>query len=312
MATGSQANAFSPDSLPANRRGELTERQRQGFGALAASNHRSNYGSAALAAAAAVLIGFFASPSASMGLRVMLTAGAAGLAIVLVVRSVAGLDAVTRDVRAGRVDMAEGAIGKRRISNRGGPAATAHFLHVGAQRFSVSPGTFRDAPDAGHVRVFFLPRSRKIVNLESLPNPVPADLNEPRLQEAMKESYRSHDVEQSNEARATLASVVNAWEASVTPGDVKPPASRDGRPLEQAIVGDWTNGVINVTFAADGAVTIRMFGTTRNGRWSVDRNGQLSADIAGRQGAVDAWIADDKLTINLDGSGMTLARDAKG
>jgi hypothetical protein len=306
--SGSDVNAFFPDALAANRRGELSDSQRQGFGALAASNHRSNYGSAALFAAAAVLIGFFASPSASPGLRLLLTTIAGGLAIVLVFRALTGSDALTRDVRAGRVESVEGAVGKRRISARGGPSATVRFLDVGTQHFRVSRRTFEDAPDAGFVRVFFLPRSRKVVNLERLAHPVPDDLNVQHLRESVSATFRASERVQRNEARAELASVTDAWEASTAAAAPPPATARDARPLAQAILGAWTNGVMDLTFVADGSVTTSILGTKQNGRWSVDRDGRLSADVAGRRGTVDAWVAGDQLTINLDGSGMTFSR----
>jgi hypothetical protein len=70
--------------------------------------------------------------------------------------------------------------------------------------------------------------------------------------------------------------------------------------------------VIKVTFASDGTVTTLMFGATQNGRWSVDGDGRLRAEIAGRGGAVDARIAGDQLTVNIDGSAMTFSRAAGG
>jgi membrane protein implicated in regulation of membrane protease activity len=305
----SGADPFSPDSIAANRRGELSDGQRRGFGALAASNHRSAFGSAALLAAGVVLIGFSNSSSVSTATRLLFMFVGTAIAVILVVRAVTGTDALSRDVREGRVDSAEGAVGKRHLSTGGGPAAAVSFLDVGTQHFRVSPATFKAAPDAGFVRVFFLPRSRKIVNFEHLSNPVPEDLNVQLLRDKISASFRAPDRELRNEARATLAGVTEAWESSLkVPDAAAPAAAADARPLAQAILGPWSNGVIKVTFASDGTVTTLMFGATQTGRWSVDGDGKLRAELAGRSGVVDARIAGDQLTVNMDGSAMTFRR----
>jgi hypothetical protein len=73
-------------ALEANRRGELSEAHRRVFGALSRDRRRSGLSSAAFFAAGALLIAFFASPSSSMALRMLLTASGLAIAAVLVVR----------------------------------------------------------------------------------------------------------------------------------------------------------------------------------------------------------------------------------
>src|SRR5262249_23584310 len=95
------------------------------------------------------------------------------------------------------------------------------------------------------VRVYFFPRSRKVVNLERLANPpLPAEVTVDALGSIAAASM-SHNRREANEARARMASVTDAWNAMRTES---PPASpsgpRDPRPLDEAIVGTWNNGLI--------------------------------------------------------------------
>src|SRR5437764_201795 len=84
-----------------------------------------------------------------------------GLAIAFLILVVP--DPLAGDARAGRVEHREGAIGKRRVGN--GRARSSYFLVVGDRRFRVARSTYEAAPDAGYVRIYYLPRSRKLVNL---------------------------------------------------------------------------------------------------------------------------------------------------
>ena len=106
-------NVFDPDALEANRRGELTDSQRRGFGAQASSNHRSALSMAAVFVAGEILVGFFASPSAPLVSRAVITLVCLLVSFFLLLQVIVGFDALTRDVRAGRVQSIEGAIGKR-------------------------------------------------------------------------------------------------------------------------------------------------------------------------------------------------------
>jgi hypothetical protein len=210
-----------------------------------------------------------------------------------------------------QVASAEGAIGKRRIA--GGRAQSTYLLDVGDRTFKVSRATCDAAPDAGLVRLYFLPRSRKIVNLERLPNPpLPKEVTAQGIVHSLSTAFvgtRS----QRNEARAEMAGLGDALKASFAGEQAAPPSgARDPRALEKAIVGTWTNGLMNVTFSAAGTVTIHMLGRKRDGHWSVDGGGRLCADITGRQQAADAWIDGNQLTIAADGTGLTFTREASG
>ena len=299
------ANAFYPEALEANRRGELTDLQARNFGAWSQDRRKSALGSAALFVAGAVLVGFFASPTAPVVTRVVITFASLSIATFLVVRA-AGSDPLARDVKQRQVQSVEGAIGKR--GPIGGRVST-YFLDVGDRTFQVSRATFADAPDAGWVRLYFLPRSRKIVNLERLPQAAPvreASLED--LAKTVRTSMQWSHRREANEARADLANIGDALAASIAKGSAPPPLARDARPLVEAIVGTWSNGVMKVMFSADNTVTTNIFGAQRNGHWSVDDTGRLRTDITGSEGSVDAWIVGNELTIALDENGMTFTR----
>jgi len=64
-----------------------------------------------------------------------------------------------------------------------------------------------------------------------------------------------------------------------------------------------------VAFDADGSVSATMLGgMQRRGRWSVDRGGRLISDVMGHEGAAEAWIVADELTIVADGTALTFTR----
>ena len=297
---------FPFDGLDANRRGELSDAQRRGLGALARSNHRNSLNSALLLVAGAAIVWFLARPGASPLLHLLVPAIALTIAAVLVVRVGGGTDALSRDVRAGRVECVEGAIGKRRVGT--GRARNLYYLDVGDRSFQVGERTYEAAPDMGRVRLYYLPASRKLVNLEPAADaPMPADLSPTGLLHTLGASLRSPTRRERNEARASFATLGNAIEAAFTPAAVTPPAARDPRPLAETLLGSWGNGFLTVTFSPDGTVTTRMLQGEMHGRWSVE-GGRLHADIAGRQQSADAWVTGDQLTIALEGEGLTLTR----
>jgi hypothetical protein len=310
------ADVFPPDALDANRRGELSDAQRRGFGNVARDRRKSQLQFAAIALALAVLIGGFASSSVSIFSRGLVTLVCLGIAAVLVIRSVTGADALTRDLRDTHVKSAEGAIGKHR--HNAGRNATNYFLDVGEQRFIVAHATYEFAPTAGFVRVYYLTRSRKIVNLEQLPNPAfehatPQDIIRDATAGNVLRTLgaaMSFDPRKANEARANLAAMGNVLGASSAARPVPPAGAHDARPLGEAIVGRWSNGLMTVTFSPDGHVMAEMMGRNQQGHWSVDGSGHLRADVMGQAQVADAWIAGDRLTIVADGQGLTFTRQA--
>lgn len=86
-------------------------------------------------------------------------------------------DPLAKDLQAGRVESIEGAITKKPPQSLfGGTAPVAYRYRVlianreaGNQEFRCSREFYEFAPDAGMVRLFYLPRSPWVVNLEFLP-----------------------------------------------------------------------------------------------------------------------------------------------
>ncbi len=295
--------------LDANRRGELSEQQLLNLQAQSKNRRRSELSSACFFFAGAVVIGFFASPTASTVMRAFTTFVCLAIAMFLVVRSVTGSDPLTRDLRNVQVHSVEGAIGKRRQS--GSRTRSTYFLDVGDSAFKVTHATYAEAPDAGFARLYYLPLSRRVVNLERLPNPtLPDDISVTGLAATFGAALLSGSRRRRNEARAELETVGDTFKAGVAPAPVAPPADgRDARPLAEVLVGTWTNGLMKVTFSADGTVTMDTLGVKRNGHWSVDGAGRLCADITGKAETADAWVTGDRLTIAVAGEGLTFTRE---
>ena len=138
-------------------------------------------------------------------------------------------------------------------------STSVYILRVGEERFTVAAVTFEAAPRSGQVRLYYLPASRKVVNLEAFTDGTPA----------------------------------------AAP-----------RALAQAIIGSWRNHFAKATFTADGRVTATVMGRHSAGQWSVDAEGSLHAEIAGRAEIAQARISGDELRITLSGRVVTLAREA--
>jgi hypothetical protein len=86
------------------------------------------------------------------------------------------------------------------------------------------------------------------------------------------------------------------------------PKPGDPEALATTLLGTWGNGMITVTFYADGRATTRMLGLDRPGRWAIESDGRLRANVAGRQFSAEARVEGDRLTIAAEGRGLTLMR----
>ena len=173
------------------------------------------------------------------------------------------------------------------------------------------PLTYDAAPDAGYVRVYFLPLSRKVVNLERLPDrPVEPGATVRDIVHSLGAAVLSADRRERNEARATLAGIGTAMKAAMAQPTAPPTQAPDPRPLAEAIVGTWSNGFVTAAFSADGCVTMGVLGREKAGRWSVDADGRLHADVTGQQQALQARVTGEQLTIAAEGEVFTLTRTA--
>jgi hypothetical protein len=312
----SRGDPFPQTDLDENRGGHLSDSQRTRLQGLARAGRKDEFILAAVSGAIAVFLLAAAPPSFSVLLRL---AGGAGLIVVaalLFYRAVTASDSLTKDLRSGRVERLEGAIGKdSREQEREHSRVTLYYLEVAGQRFEVDETTYRAAPEAGIVALYILPRSHVILNLERLPDrPLPAGATaSPALAigDAIT-ALTSGDSAKSAEARAQLEAIGNAMRPERSAAATPPPASeRDPRPLAEAILGTWQTGPMSMTFMPDGSMMVSLpGGHQRPGRWSVGSDGRLHANASGRDGATDAWVAGNALTISENGQGIVYRRPA--
>jgi len=209
-----------------------------------------------------------------------------------------------------KVQSTEGPIGKHRGGSTGRSGTRSYWFEVGDGTFRATRRSYDAAPDAGMVRVFYLPRSRRVVNLERLPDVAFASgTTAKEMVASLGAAVRSHNRREVNEIRAKMAPVMDAVNAA-RDEPVTRPTLADPRPLEQAIVGTWRSAILSVTFDADGSVSATMLGgMQRRGRWSVDRRGRFVSDIMGHEDATEAWVVGDELTITADGTALKFTRD---
>ena len=301
---------FAPDSLDANRAGHLTDAQRKFLRGNSRGYRVSELQFAGIATVIGLLVWFSPGPARYATTKPLIGIACILIAAFLLARSFIGADAVTRDLRSGRVESAEGAISKWIVQGRGGGSSLdTHYISVAGHRVETGRSAYEAAPEAGIVKIYYLPNSHRLVNMEQLPDrPLPAGaLTDPMhaLSDALK-GIKSHDRDQSAEARAELAALGNTLKAQVEGSPAPPPpANRDSRPLAEAIVGTWRNPIITLVFSADGSLSITtMGGRSRLGHWSVDAAGKLVSDAAPGGDAADAWIQGDELTISSEGQAL--------
>jgi hypothetical protein len=315
--TQSGSTVLNADALETNRAGKLTDAQRKGFRGLDRAIRKNELSLAVICAIiGALLLTSNGGPASEQWLHPVGGIGFGVVAVVLLVRALFLGDSLSSDLRSGHVETVEGAIGKNSYTSHSGKySSTSYYLEVAGKRFEVAYLTYEAAPEAGWVRLYVLPRSHKVVNMERLPDKaVPEGLMESPTAALglVKTMFTAHDSIQRNEARAEAAAMENTFKAEQARAATPPPADqRDPRPLAQAIVGTWHVGPTSVSFMPDGTVVATMFGgRQQNGRWSIGPDGKLHANAFGRDQIADAWVAGNVLTISEDGQGMALQRAA--
>ncbi len=166
--TGLAMRPFSPEALDANRSGHLSPAQRQAVGRAEIRWQRVLMAGAILSAIlgiAAVVAAILGSTSEQAG-RLVEAAVLLALAAILSYRSLGG-DPVARDLRDGRVETVEGAL-KKRIVHYGRDSNPNYYLDVADRSFRVPLATWSEVPDTRLVRLYYLPRSKRLVNFERL------------------------------------------------------------------------------------------------------------------------------------------------
>lgn len=317
---GSGAEAFRDDAVATNRSGHLTAAQRRELRGQAHRFRRSELSFAVVLIVIGALVAFAAGPSKDAAAKPIVGAAFGVVALVLIARSFIGADALSADLRAGRVDMVHGSSFKRVATGAYDGAANTppeYFIHVvnstdGEQRFKAPSAVYEFADDAGYVDLFYLPRTRRVVNLVRLPDPPLGALTYDTARDATRSllaARRSKDPVQSAQAGALAAALrreigAQAWRAQAPPG----PAA-DPRELSSALVGTWHNVFATVTFSADGSLIARLGpGLDQPGTWSVDAGGLLHTDALGEPLKALATVHGSVLTLFAEGRAVKLSR----
>jgi hypothetical protein len=295
-----------PDALVDNRAGRLTGSQRKNLAAMSRGWRKAEVQFAGIFAVIGLLVWFAQGPARYAVTKPLVGIAFLVLAVTLLVIAVVGADPVTRDARAGRVASAEGAIRKWTETTHGrSSSTTSHYAQVDNVRVEMSQPSYQDVPDAGIVRIFYLPNSHRLVNFEQLADrPLPdGALTDPHF--ALKAMAAS--IFGSADAHAEIAAMEHVVQAQVKTS-LTPPAAGT-KPLGDTLPGTWTNPMMSVTFGVDGSVSALLpGGMKRSGHWSVDSSGHLITDLMGRQGSLEAWITGEELTVELGGQGVMLHR----
>jgi hypothetical protein len=308
----SVGDALDPESLEANRGGSLTPQQKAWVGRRERAWWKNELVGAAIFAVIGVLILTSSGGDYPTAVRMLVGLGALAIAAFFLYRSIPGTNALARDERAGRVVPVEGPFGKHSYSGtEGGHSTTTYYFDIGERHFEVGHAFYEKAPGSGMMRLYVLPDSHTVVNLERLPDaPLPEGALASPAQAASTfgAGLRSHDQATRLQAMATMEAMKDATVVAAAP----PPADqRDHRPLAEAIVGTWHLGPMSWTFAADGTATGTLpNGRAGQGRWSVDGDGKLRMSGLGGEEDAEAWIVGDTLTVSFRGHAMSLQRAA--
>ncbi len=310
------ASAFRADALEANRAGRLTDAQARELRARASSTRKELLVLAVGFAAIGIVVLTAAGPASGMAARVI---GGIGGLVVGAALAFVGLpisSSLTRELRDPRVEMIEGAVLRnQRTVHATGSALPTFSITIAHRTYKVDRALFDATPDAGHVRIYVLPRSHTVVNLERLADrPLPdAVVRSPETLPHISREMRSGDTDREAEALAELTALNHALRPETHKGIHAPPVeARDPRPLSESILGAWETGHRTYTFVAGGGLALTApSGRTAGGHWSVDASGRLHIQLGDDADSVaQAWVADGALSIAAQGETLVLHRVA--
>jgi hypothetical protein len=305
---------FPPSALTENAAGRLTDDQRRRWSQMSRGFRKAELSFAVIVVIIGAVVAFAPGPAKDATIKPLIGLVCLVIAVMLVARALTGGDKITADVRSGRVESIDGAIAKHVVHSESGQSSSeSHFLDVGGKRFETGPHGYDAAPDMGYVRLFFLPRSHRVVNLQLISGPAAPDvttMSTPELAQTLLGGLHAHGEVARAEARAQMAAMGTQLQAQLHADTTPPPGDQlDTRPLVQAIVGTWRNPIMTVSFAADGTGTQTMMnGRETSGQWSVDAQGQLHAQLMGQDQTAAAWIAGDTLTISIGTQALAFQR----
>jgi hypothetical protein len=275
---------------------------------MVSSRRTSTRGLAMPFAAIGALLLILSGPAATAATRHL--TGLGFLAVAAAILIAPAFDPLAADVREGRVETVQGAIRKRRVRPAAHNARARYYLIIEGQQLRTYLGAYDAAPDAGYVRAYYLPRTRRLVNLEHLPNaPLPAGPAQAR--EMFREiagAFVSGDRAAFAEARAKAAGLIDAAQASIIEPSEAARRPVPGGLAREALVGTWTHPLVTVRLADDGTATVTTIaGSRQAGHWSVDARGRLVTDVTGTMAPMDASLDAGRLTIELEGRRLTFA-----
>lgn len=257
-------NPFSTGALAENRAGRLTAEQIRDLRADAGASKRSGLTAGVAVTALGLVILWGTLAGRVPGPRLQSLAVGAALAIAGGLLLASG--GMTRGPRAAQaasestvLERVEGPFRRERYDPQvlgghsyatRGDARYDYFLHVGGRRIRVSQAVHDASPEDGIVRVYLLPGSDRVVNLERIGDPPPTPL----------------------EARA--AAVLSERFGASSPGEAAPPpGATPASPaaLREALLGRWqAQGLpMRFEFRADGTVLGGAGSESEVKRWEV-------------------------------------------
>jgi hypothetical protein len=271
MTPAALPNVLSVDDLAANRAGRLTDHQRTSWvGFEQAWTSGLRLGAAAFGAVGVATLFGLGGGIGNLTDLVM-TVGCFTLAAGLAWVSVVPGRRLARDLADGTVETVEGPIERRRTDRTYGGTPRRHFLYVHGRAYQVTRSMYDDAPLMGPVRLYALPRTRKVVSLEP------------------------------GASRDTGGD-------AAAPQFV---GQGDGRPIEAAIVGSWRGQGMSATFLPDGTARARLpSGVEVDATWLVDDRGGLHVSGFGEDLSAQAVVDGDALEIRMDGLRLPFRREA--
>jgi hypothetical protein len=306
-----RAELFPAEAPAQNRSGHLTGDQADRFQRMVSGRRKRTRSLAVPVGAIGALLLVLSGPEATAVKRHL--AGWGFVAAAAMILAAPAFDPLAADVRDGRVETVQGAVGKRRVQSTGRTGFTRYYLNIGGCQLQTYLSAYDAAPDAGYVRAYYLPRTRRLVNLERLPNPpLPSGPDEARdMFGRMARAFVTRDPVAFAEARANAAGLIDAARESIVEPSDAPSGGVVGGRGREALVGRWTHPLVTVTLAEDGTATATTIaGATQAGHWSVDGHGRLLTDVTGTMEPTDAALDDDRLTIQLEGRRLTFTRAA--
>jgi hypothetical protein len=307
-----RAELFPAAAFPENRSGRLTSEQTRRFERMVSGRRQSTRGVAVPVGAIGALLLIMSGPADTAVTRHLTGWGFVAAAAAFL--AAPAFDPLAADVREGRVESVEGAVGKRRVQARARSGFTRYYLNIGGRQLRAYLSDYDAAPDAGYARAYYLPRTRKLVNLERLPNPpLPAGPDEARgMFGRMARAFASGDPVAFAEARANAAGLLDAAQELIREPSTAASGRVAGGLVREALVGRWTHPLVTVRLADDGTATVTtMAGSTEAGHWSIDGHGRLLTDVTGTMEPTDAVLdGGGRLTIQLEGRRVTFTRSA--